>query len=122
MELSGKELEAKDLANARYIPLAMKLSAFLRFLRSNSLYRRIGGNQEGRVSNVSVCTAIHSGAKIFAQIQGELIKFPDVVEPQAISMELSKMTGSLPVICGIIDGSHVEIQKISRNPAPDKFS
>lgn len=124
LDMTLGKLDGKDPTNPRHMPPALKLSALLQFLRSNSLYHYIGGNQNLRMSKSSVCRYVHTGAKVFANLQADYVKFPDLAESREIAMELSA-SGFPPVACGIIDGTHVEIKKPRGHeghyPAPEKF-
>ncbi|XP_059084423.1 uncharacterized protein LOC131881552 isoform X3 [Tigriopus californicus] len=55
-------------------------------------------------------------------MQSQLVKFPDRSERHEIANAISAEYGFPPVVCGIIDGTHIEILKpITKNPAPERF-
>jgi hypothetical protein len=38
------------------------------------------------------------------------VRFPDLDERLQIAHEISSVTGFPPVVCGIVDGTHIEIE------------
>lgn len=121
LELTTNQLDSMDVGNPRHLPPALKLSALLRFLRSNTFYRCIGSNKDIQMCKATVAKAVHKGARIFATLQAEHVQFPDVDEAQEIALELSA-AGFPPVLCGLIDGTHIEVQRPNtKDPSPEKF-
>jgi hypothetical protein len=49
-------------------------------------------------------------ALIIASLQREYVRFPSIEERKEIANEFSGETGFPPVICGLIDGTHIEIK------------
>ena len=104
------------------LPPNIKLSALLRFLRSGSFQRCVGSDQGLRISQPAACQAINHGAEIFATMQQQYIQFPTLEERTEIAKQFSSETGFPPVICGLIDGCHLEIERPRiESPAPEKF-
>ncbi|XP_059096819.1 uncharacterized protein LOC131891308 [Tigriopus californicus] len=92
------------------VPAAQKLSCFLRLLRTASIHRCVAGNKDIQLSPSMASRFINQVALVFAKMQAEYVKFPDRSEQCQIAHEISAEFGFPPVVCGIIDGTHVEIQ------------
>ena len=122
LDLIVDKLEAKRFDNPTVLPPSVKLSTFLKFLRSNSFQRCVGANKTLQISQAAVCKTVNSVAKIIAELQSEYVKFPNKEESQVIAHELSKIADFPPFIIGIIDGTHVQIEKpTGKNPRPERF-
>lgn len=122
LSLTEGQLDGKREDNPTTLPPVIKLSAFLQFLRSGSFQRCIGSNKALQISQPSACNAINFVAKIFANLLPNFVQFPDMEERKVIAYELGQIAGFPPVVCGVIDGCHVEIAKPSTlNPLPERF-
>ncbi|XP_059097702.1 uncharacterized protein LOC131892001 isoform X2 [Tigriopus californicus] len=121
LDLIQGQLDSKQETKIT-VPASQKLSAFLRFLRSGSLHRCVAGNKDIQLSQSMTCRIINKVANVIAEMQSKYVKFPDQSEQYEIANALSAECGFPPVVCGIVDGTHIEIQKpISKNPAPERF-
>ena len=122
LDVLNPQLESVLSNKPSTLPPALKLSAFLRFLRTNSFQRVVGSDKSLKISQSVVCNEVNGVAKILAQKQSQFVTFPDKKESLYIATQFQKMTGFPPVISGIIDGTHIQIQKpCTKNPKPERF-
>jgi hypothetical protein len=98
-----------------------KLTIFLQFLRTNGFQKSVGSQHHIRVSQSVVCEVVNNVAKIIAGLVPQFVTFPDVQESAHIGNELFQLSG-LPGVCGVIDGTHVQIVKPqTQDPPPERY-
>ena len=116
------ELETSQPDNPVHLPPSLKLSTFLQFLRTNSFHRAVGSQKGINISQAAACKTVNRVAKIFSLKQKQFIQFPTIQESQNIALEIYQEFKFPPVITGIIDCTHVHINKpVSVNPLPERF-
>jgi hypothetical protein len=122
LDIISPILMSQTPTNSTHLPPNIKLSTFLHFMRTNSFQRSVASQKSLQISQASACDAINDIAHILASKQQEFVKFPNKDEGQRIAQEIYNEFGFPPVVCGIIDGTHVRISKpLIKEPPPERF-
>ena len=104
IKLLDLTMTLKPISNAgnSALPPALKLSAFLNFLRTNMFQRSVGSHSGIEISQSATCQAINSLSHLLASNISKMVSFPSIEESHQIAHQFYEQNGFPPVVCGLI--------------------